>query len=380
MNPANTSQQGSLNLEPRIRAAQYVRMSTDHQQYSTINQSDKIREYAEKNNIEIVRSYEDHGKSGLNISGRSGFQQLIKDVQLGNTDFELILVYDITRWGRFQNADESAYYEYTCYQAGIKIVYCAEQFTNDGTMVANIFKNLGRSMAGKTSWELSNKVFIGQCRLIEMGYRQGGTAGYGLRRAMLNPQHEIKAILKMGEHKSFQMDRVILIPGPEEEIKIVHQIYDWFINQSLSEKQIAHHLNEKGIKTDFDREWTRDTVHEILTNPKYIGHNVFNRTSNKLKKIHVRNPPEQWIRKDNAFEAIVPVDIFYTAQGIIRERSRRYTEQELIEQLKILYQKHGYLSGIIINESDSVPTTSVYSNRFGSLLRAYELVGWQSKT
>ena len=49
------------------RAAQYVRMSTEHQQYSTENQGDKIREYAARRNIEIVRTYADEGKSGLRI-------------------------------------------------------------------------------------------------------------------------------------------------------------------------------------------------------------------------------------------------------------------------------------------------------------------------
>ncbi len=39
------------------RAAQYVRMSTEHQQYSTNNQSDKILEYAQRRNIEIVQTY-----------------------------------------------------------------------------------------------------------------------------------------------------------------------------------------------------------------------------------------------------------------------------------------------------------------------------------
>ena len=53
------------------RAAQYVRMSTEHQQYSTNNQSDKIAEYAQRRNIEIVRTYADEGKSGLSIGGRA---------------------------------------------------------------------------------------------------------------------------------------------------------------------------------------------------------------------------------------------------------------------------------------------------------------------
>jgi hypothetical protein len=55
--------------------------------------------------------------------------------------------------------------------------------------------------------------------------------------------------------------------------------------------------------------------------------------------------------------------MFYTAQGIIRERSRKYTDKELLDLLKTLYQKHGFLSGLIINESEITPKTGVYSNR-----------------
>ena len=94
-----------------FRAAEYVRMSTEHQQYSTENQADKIREYAAQRGVEIVRTYADEGKSGLNIGGRLALQQLIKDVEAGTADFQMILVYDVSRWGRFQDADESAYYE-----------------------------------------------------------------------------------------------------------------------------------------------------------------------------------------------------------------------------------------------------------------------------
>src|SRR5881397_3001913 len=96
----------------KFRAAQYVRMSTEHQQYSTENQRDKIREYAARRGLEIVRTYADEGKSGLRIDGREALQRLIRDVETGSADFRCILVYDVSRWGRFQDADESAYYEY----------------------------------------------------------------------------------------------------------------------------------------------------------------------------------------------------------------------------------------------------------------------------
>jgi len=360
----------------RLRAAEYVRMSTEHQQYSTQNQADKIREYAEHRGIEIVRSYADEGKSGLRIDGREALQRLIRDVQSGQADFSVILVYDVSRWGRFQDADESAYYEYICRRAGLHVAYCAEQFENDGSPVSTIVKGVKRAMAGEYSRELSAKVFAGQCRLIELGYRQGGPAGFGLRRMLIDQAGQMKAELARGEHKSLQTDRVVLTPGPKEEVALVNQMFGWFINEGLAESQIAAKLNQQGVLTDLRREWTRATVHQVLTNEKYVGANIFNRVSFKLKKLRVVNPPEMWIRRDDAFEAVVAPDIFYTAQGIIRARARRFTDQELLERLRGLLQNRGFLSGLVIDESEGMPSSTVYAHRFGSLVRAYQLVGF----
>ena len=170
--PENNNEQGS-----RRKAAQYVRMSTEHQRYSTENQSDAIRRYADERGYQIIETYSDAGKSGLRIEGCDGLTQLLEDIQAGKTDFKTVLVYDISRWGRFQDADESAYYEYICKRSGIAVEYCAEQFENDGSPVSTIVKGVKRAMAGEYSRELSQKVFAGQSRLIEMGYRQGGPPG-----------------------------------------------------------------------------------------------------------------------------------------------------------------------------------------------------------
>ena len=258
-----------------FRAAEYVRMSTEHQQYSTENQADSIREYARRRGIQIVRTYADEGKSGLRIDGRQALQQLIRDVESGMADFQVILVYDVSRWGRFQDADESAYYEYICRRAGIQVAYCAEQFENDGSPVSTIVKGVKRAMAGEYSRELSAKVFAGQCRLIELGYRQGGPAGYGLRRVLIDQAGTLKGELTRGEHKSLQTDRVILQPGPDDEVAVVNQIYRWFVADNLTELDIAERLNIQGTRTDLGRSWTRATVREVLSNEKYIGNNVY---------------------------------------------------------------------------------------------------------
>ncbi|SPA45126.1 recombinase family protein [Cupriavidus taiwanensis] len=367
---------GETPSSAEVQAAEYVRMSTEHQQYSTENQRDKIREYAQRRGLRIVRTYADEGKSGLRIDGRQALQNLIHDVESGAADFQVILVYDVSRWGRFQDADESAYYEYICRRAGLQVAYCAEQFENDGSPVSTIVKGVKRAMAGEYSRELSSKVFAGQCRLIEMGFRQGGPAGYGLRRVLVDQHGVMKAPLARGEHKSIQTDRVILMPGPESEVRTVNLIYSWFIEESLNEHEIAARLNAMRIETELGRPWGRSTVREVLTNEKYIGNNVYNRVSFKLKKTRVANTPDMWIRKEHAFEPIVPSDIFYTAQGIMRARARRYSDSELIDRLRALYKSRGYLSGLVIDETEGMPSTSVYVYHFGSLIRAYQTVGF----
>jgi DNA invertase Pin-like site-specific DNA recombinase len=351
-------------------------MSTEHQRYSTENQADAIRKYAEQKGLEIVRTYADEGKSGLRLDGREGIKALIRDVQAGRADFGTILVYDVSRWGRFQDADESAHYEYICRSAGIAVQYCAEQFENDGSPVSTIVKGVKRAMAGEYSRELSAKVFAGQCRLIEIGYRQGGPAGYGLRRMLVDQNGVHKGELARGEHKSIQTDRVILIPGAPIEIETVQWMYRAFVEEGKIEDEIAELLNSREVPTDDGRRWTRGRVHQVLTNPKYVGDNVWNRISFKLKKVRVRNDPEKWVRANGVFEPIVDRHLFDAAQAIIQSRSRRISESEMLDRLRTLYQARGFLSGLIIDEADGLPSSSTYSARFGSLVRAYQLVGF----
>ena len=131
-----------------IRAAQYVRASTEHQQYSIENQRFANETYATAHNMQVVQTYTDEGKSGLSLQNRKGLCQLLQDVENGQAQFSIILVYDVSRWGRFQDVDESAYYEYRCRRAKTEIHYCAEQFANDGSVSSALLKALKRSMAG----------------------------------------------------------------------------------------------------------------------------------------------------------------------------------------------------------------------------------------
>ncbi len=360
--------------------AAYVRMSTEHQQYSTSNQLDVIKAYADARDMKIVRVYSDEGKSGLRAKGRNALSKLIADIEGGTCRFGAVLVYDVSRWGRFQDADEAAYYEFRCKQKGIAVHYCAEQFENDGSPMGNINKMMKRMMAGDYSRELSAKVFQGACRLIRLGYKQGGAAGYGLRRMLVDHTGKEKTILSRGEQKSIQTDRIILVLGPDEEVRTVMWMYRAFVYRKLPESVIAERLNRKGVQTDLGRPWTRGTVHQVLTNEKYIGNNVYHRTSFKLKTKHVRNEPEYWVRADGAWSCLVAPEMYYAAQKIILERSRKLSNEEMLESLRTLLERHGKISGILIDEDGATPSSSAFRHRFGSLVAAYSLIGYTPAT
>ncbi|TGQ04126.1 MULTISPECIES: recombinase family protein [unclassified Mesorhizobium] len=363
----------------KVRAAQYLRMSTEHQTYSLDNQRDAIRSYADIMGYDIVATYEDAGRSGLMLEGRPGLQSLLADVESRRADFETIVVYDVSRWGRFQNIDESASYEYRCHLAGVRIEFCAEQFLNDGSIGADVLKAIKRSMAAEHSRMLSQKTFIGQARLIRLGFRQGGKPGLGLRRQVLDRTGRRKFILSEREQKSVHTDRTILVPGPPEEVATVRWIFRQFVKTHMTELDMARLLNKRGVLTDLGRPWKRETVRGVLTNEKYVGTNVWNRRSRKLKTKAVGNPPEQWVRAEGVFEPIVDRNLFDRAQVIHRAlyAHLKVTNEEMLVALKKVLAREGALSSTIINAAPDCPAASQYHYRFGSVLKAYELIGYQ---
>jgi len=362
-----------------IRAAEYTRMSTEHQKYSTANQSNTNHAYAALRNIIIVRTYADEGISGLTFERRDALKRLIADVQSGNADFEAILVYDVSRWGRFQDPDESAYYEYICKRAKIKVHYCAEQFENDGTPFAAIVKSIKRAMAGEYSRELSVKTYAGQARLFKLGFRLGAAPAFGIRRLLVDEHGIAKGLLRHGEYKSIQTDRVVLVLGPPEEIKTVRLIFSLFVKRAKTEKQIVKILNTRGVSSGLGRRWTYARVRGLVRNEIYAGTDVWNRRSTTLGQKPVPNPPEAWLRRKCGFKAIIDPKLFARAQAIIRERRLPLTDEQKLEPIKQLLRKYGCLTARLINSSPGVFHVSSYTRWFGGLREVYRRVGYEDK-
>src|SRR5438552_4160718 len=280
-----------MSIDTRIPAAQYLRMSTEHQQYSLENQSDAIRSYANTQGFEIVHTYSDAARSGLVLRHRDGLKQLLKDVVAGVIAYRAILVYDVSRWGRFQDTDEAAHYEFLCKSAGVPVHYCAETFANDGSLPSLIMKALKRTMAGEYSRELGVKVLAGQKRLARLGFKQGGRPGYGLRRLLVSSDKLPKQPLADGERKSIATDRLILVPGVAHEVQVVQDIYRILIAEGLTVYRIATELNRRGEYS----KWDYQAVYGILTHPKYIGCHAYGRTSCRLYTPTIKLPKSEWI-------------------------------------------------------------------------------------
>lgn len=359
----------------RLKGAMYIRMSTELQVESPENQERAIRTYAAQYGIEIVQVYADLGVSGINTEKREKFQTMIEDVEQGRNAYNIVLYLDESRWGRFIDSREADYHRMRLERKNVVCQSCEKPLTMTSNIADRIMTLLRDESASDYCRQLSQKVWAGQCNLVTKGFRQGGVAGFGLRRMLLNETGSPKQELSMGQRKSLLTERVILMPGPDVERGNVLWVYDQFI-AGRSETEIAAQLNAKGVKNHFGRPWSRGTVREVLTNEKYIGNNLFNRTSGKMKSPAKPNPESEWVRKDQAFEPIVDMERFYTVQGIYRERNKKITDEELLQGLRDLYARHGRLSALIIDEADFLPPSGLFRTRFGGLLRAYRMIGY----
>jgi DNA invertase Pin-like site-specific DNA recombinase len=359
-----------------IAAAQYLRVSTERQEYSLDCQSSRIALYAEANDFSVCQTYCDEAKSGLEIGRRAGLSTLLQDVVGGKQPYNAVLVYDVSRWGRFQDPDEAAHYEFLCKAAGVRVHYCAEQFSNDGQTASVILKALKRVMAAEYSRELSDKVFAGMTRVVKRGFRSGAHPGYGFRRMLISAEGIPRQQLSVGEQKSLATDRVVLVPGPETEVFWVREIYRLFISENKTFAGIAAELDQRGAPFLNEKKWSDQAVKKILTHPKYKGTAVYNRTTERLCSKSRKVPPSEWIIVPNACEPLVEPDVFDTAQTVLRQRFSHRSNQEVSDQMMAILKTHGQLSTSLLRVHGLSAASVIH--RFGSLMKAYDVIGYQT--
>ncbi len=352
-------------------------MSTEHQRYSIDNQMHVIAEHATAHELEIVRTYADAGRSGLTFEGRNGLRQLIDDVKAG-PPFETLLVYDVSRWGRFQDTDEAAYYEFVCRKQGVQVVYVAEPFENDGTPLSAVVKSLKRAMAAEYSRDLGRKVHLGQTRLAERGLWQGGVAPYGYSRCVVSETGERRHILAEGQRKGFLTDRIILVPGPPHEVATVKRIFELYVYDQLFQTQIADLLNFEHVPARHGGRWWSAAIAQIIRSPIYVGDLCYNKRTSSLTPGRVRKrEKDRWTIVQNAFEPLIERKLFETARKVRATRRPPAMEnEEILKRLRATLDREGYLSAGLIESTPGLPSVSVLLYRFGSLRDTYRLIGY----
>lgn len=359
-----------------VPAAQYLRMSKEHQRYSIRNQARAISAYAGQHGFNIVKTYTDPGESGLTLRERPGLQALLADVIKPSCPFERILVLDVSRWGRFQNLDQSGHYEFICFEAGVPVIYCAELFDNDGTPVMALLKQIKRLQAAEYSRELSGKVLYAQLLQAKIGHKLGGSRRFGFERVLVDEHDRPIQILEKGQTKALNNQRVVYAIGQAEEVKVIRDIFTWYTRDRMSIRKIAKRLTDQGIPSGDHAGWGEFRVRRILSDELVLGIYVFNRTTQKLKSKSRKNPPEALV-KTKVTEPIISRVQFESAARRMRIRRHHVPPEENLAAVSRLLRTKGYLTGKLINQCLYTPCTSVLLRQFGSIHRVYELVGYK---
>jgi len=333
------------------KAVGYLRCSTKLQDQSTSDQRKAVQVFANSKDFEIIEWFIDEGISGTGIEKRDAFNNMVKIIESGNRDFDYILVYDISRWGRFPDADEAAYWEQHCKRFGVEVIFTNEDLLTENRLANSLLKSLKRNSAGEFSRNLSKLSTRGSKSAAEKGYWNGGPAPYGYRRLLCEEDGTPIRVLKKGERKGIKNQKVKLIPGDPLEIEVVQTIFDLYANKGLGMRRIANYLNERKIpspgkgktinvkdhrgnwvKKVNPGEWGISMVFHILTDKIYMGCMVYGKSKKGkfstdentwndkigLKTLH---DPENIVITQDAHEPLISKELFRKVEQIRKSKN-----------------------------------------------------------
>lgn len=290
------------------KAVCYYRHSAEDKQENSISlQRERVEKFCMENGIKILGEELDDGVSGISAK-RPGFQRLLNNwIENKSQDFDFVMVLDVSRWGRFQNIDEAAYYDFLAYRNNRKVVYVDRGLNTDPSQefVRSIIVMIDRWSSGEFLRQLSTKVWFGDKKVIEQGYSHGGPAAFGLQRMLVDEDKKDIGVLKRGQRKSISNQRVRFVLD-DEESSVVRRIFSLFDIQGYLPTEIAELLTEEGF--------TGARIRNILKNHRYAGVLTINKTSSKLDRPRNKNPTEEWVMNVGAIQEIVTLEIFDNVQ------------------------------------------------------------------
>jgi hypothetical protein len=192
---------------------------------------------------------------------------------------------------------------------------------------------------------------------------------------MISADGTRRQLLKKGEVKCLQNDRVVLVPGDPKEVALVREMFRMIVEEKSNPFRITRELNDQG-KTLRGHRWNRQMVTRILTDPKYAGACVWNRSTRRLGGPNVPVPRSDWIIREGAFEPVVDPAIFADAQRVLGKRICTKSNEEILEMLRQILITTGKLTGAILQKTPGAPSILVCRRRFGTIEKAFEAAGY----
>lgn len=299
------------------QAIAYLRKSTDMQETSLEQQKAKVLQFAKEHSIKVIEFFAEEA-CGEKVEGRPQFREMIECCK-SNEVFQYVLVYDISRWGRFENPKEAVYWEVEVERAGRKVVFISEGFKEDsiGTSITNFVKSAEASEYLKN---IRRQTIRGMVFNAKKGFWMGGRPPYGYDRAIVE-NGKIIEVLPQGKQKGIKDQKIKLVIN-KKQAKIIRTIFVMFAKQGLSTHSIVTYLNQNQHAIPRGRMWAKASLWRILHNDVYIGTLVYNRENkHKRRGKHKYNPKNEWIIVENAHEAIIPMELW---EGVQRRTKQAF--------------------------------------------------------
>lgn len=350
-------------------AAQYVRMSTDKQDLSPSVQKEAIAAYAAAREMEIVATYQDDGRSGIHLKNRPALLRLLHDVTASSA-FSAVLVYDVSRWGRFQDTDAAAYYEYHCRLHDVEVIYVTEMFGSEVNPIATLLKSMKRAMAAEYSRDLARKSRAGQHLVVSRGYQMGPLPPLGYRRCSVSADGQRRTVLEPRQRKVGATDRVEWVLGPDEEGELVKRICGLYARTRMSFADIARVGGAEGWRDHQGRRISGRGIATLVRNEALIGNFVWGRRPHARSLVH--NVPS---RLDGCVPRLIDDETWVQMQRrTALEVSKKQTDEQIVANLRKALERNPLLATRDLR-AQGLPNKQTLRRRLGSWSECLQRAG-----
>ena len=298
----------------------YTRVSTSMQVegYSLDAQKDKLKKYADYQEMSIVGEYSDEGKSGKSVEGRPQFKQMLSDIENGKDDVDYVLVFKLSRFGRNVADVLSSMQKMQDY--GVNLI-CVEDGIDSSKDAGKLMISVLSAVAEIERENILVQTMEGRKQKAREGKWNGGFAPYG-----------------------YQLVNGELIIA-EDEAEIIRIIYDKFVNTTMGMAAIATFLNNSGYKKKLRQNntiegFSTSFVKGVLDNPIYCGKLAFGRRKNEKipgtrNEYHIVKQKE-YMLNDGIHEVIISEEMWNQAHKKCQETGVLQVKTHSLEHEHIL--------------------------------------------